>query len=543
MDNKTLENQRVLIVDDQRAFQLMFKGILYSMGATNVAFAPTGEQALAKCSTISYDILFVDYHLGVGKNGKQLLEDLREKKLLAPHSIFMLVTGENSVPMVMSAVELEPDDYLVKPFSQSILRSRIQRIQNKKAHLADLYQALFDDQSAKAVELCQKEIGNEGRYQQFCRRVLVENLISTKQFEQAEHIVQQVLAQRRSGWALLAQAKICLMSNQFDTALELCDEAIANNRYFAEAFDIKAQCCMAMSDAEQALNSILAAAEIAPFNMNRQYLLIEIARQLDNIPQQVQASKQLYEITRRSVKQDVIHLLNYIRSIIDAAVKTDDPAQRNRYLQDVSLALQRVKRDEGMTREIDFDLFENLCQARLESLSGAQYLAKKTYAALAEQLPSQLHVLPDAIFLLNQIGEFEQAATLKKLLPAEQLKDPMLSTLLADQSAFLDNKQKKFSEFNKAGIECYKQGNYFDAIRQFEQALELAPMNTGSALNLIQASIQQLNQQKKRKSAELFERCKKTFRIVDNMPMSEQHRARYRDLLSQFNRLREELHR
>ena len=70
MDNKTLENQRVLIVDDQRAFQLMFKGILYSMGATNVAFAPTGEQALAKCSTVSYDILFVDYHLGIGKNGK-----------------------------------------------------------------------------------------------------------------------------------------------------------------------------------------------------------------------------------------------------------------------------------------------------------------------------------------------------------------------------------------------------------------------------------------------------------------------------------------
>ena len=74
MKNKTLENHRVLIVDDQRAFQLMFKGVLYSMGATNVAFAPTGEQALAKCAGVSYDILFVDYHLGVGKNGKQLLK-------------------------------------------------------------------------------------------------------------------------------------------------------------------------------------------------------------------------------------------------------------------------------------------------------------------------------------------------------------------------------------------------------------------------------------------------------------------------------------
>ncbi|HSG53180.1 MAG TPA: response regulator, partial [Rheinheimera sp.] len=158
MQTKTLENQRVLIVDDQRAFQLMFKGILYTMGATNVAFAPTGEQALAKCSTANYDILFVDYHLGVGKNGKQLLEDLREKKLLAPHSIFMLVTGENTVPMVMSAVELEPDDYLVKPFSQNVLRSRIQRLQRKKSHLSELYQALYDEQSEQVIALCQAEI-------------------------------------------------------------------------------------------------------------------------------------------------------------------------------------------------------------------------------------------------------------------------------------------------------------------------------------------------------------------------------------------------
>ncbi len=543
MNNKTLENQRVLIVDDQRAFQLMFKGILYSMGATNVAFAPTGEQALAKCSTVSYDILFVDYHLGIGKNGKQLLEDLREKKLLAPHSIFMLVTGENSVPMVMSAVELEPDDYLVKPFSQSVLRSRIQRIQRKKTQLAGLYQALFDELPEQAIALCQQEIADNGRYQQFCKRVLTENLIRTAQFDHATHILEQALTQRRSGWALLSQAKICLEQQRPDESIALCEEAIADNRYFAEAFDIKAQCHQAKGELDSALSSILSATEIAPYNMRRQYLLIDIARALNNIPQQVQASKQLYEITRRSVKQDIIHLLNYIRSIIDAAVRTDEPAQRNRYLQEVSLALQRVKRDEAMTREINFELFEHLCQARLESLSGAQYQAKKTYAAVAEQLPEQHQVLPDAIFLLNQIGEYEQAATLNKLLPAELMKNPLLKTLFTDQNAFLDQKQQKFSELNKAGIQSYKQGNFAAAIKQFETALELAPMNTGSALNLIQASIQLLHSQKKQKSAELFERCKKTFRIVDNMPLPEHHRARYKELLQQFDKLRDELRR
>ena len=73
--------------------------------------------------------------------------------------------------------------------------------------------------------------------------------------------------------------------------------------------------------------------------------------------------------------------------------------------------------------------------------------------------------------------------------------------------------------------------------------IEIAPMNTGSALNLIQASIQQLNSQKKNKSRELFERCKKTFRVVDNMPLPENHRVRYKDLLQQFDTLRDEFRR
>jgi DNA-binding response OmpR family regulator len=543
MNNKTLESQRILIVDDQRAFQLMFKGILYSMGATNVAFAPTGEQALAKCANVNYDILFVDYHLGVGKNGKQLLEDLREKKLLGPHSIFMLVTGENTVPMVMSAVELEPDDYLVKPFSQNVLRSRIQRIKRKKTQLAAVYQALFDEQAEQVVTLCQQKIGTEGRYQQFCKRVLVENLIKLNQLAEAEHILQETLSQRRSGWALLLQAKVCYRQNRFEDSMALCQEAIENNRYFAEAYDIQAQNYRAMGETDKAFSSIQAAAEIAPYSMQRQYLVMEIARDLNNIPQQVLASKQLYEITRRSIKQDIIHLLNYIRTVIEAAVRADEPANRNRYLQEVSLALQRVKRDEMMTREINFDLFETLCQARLESLNGAQYQAKKTYAAVSEELHDQHQILPDAIFLLNQIGEYEQAATLQKLLPAELMANPVLNSLFGDQQHFVDQKQLQFGELNKAGIKSYKEGNFAAAVRQFEAALEVAPMNTGSALNLIQASIQQLNSQQRNKSRELFERCKKTFRVVDNMPLPEHHRVRYKELLQQFDKLRDEFRR
>ncbi len=48
----------------------------------------------------------------------------------------------------------------------------------------------------------------------------------------------------------------------------------------------------------------------------------------------VQASKQIYEITRRAARQEVVHLLNYIRTVIDAASRSEELNQRNKYQQE-----------------------------------------------------------------------------------------------------------------------------------------------------------------------------------------------------------------
>ena len=41
-------------------------------------------------------------------------------------TIFMMVTAERSYEKVVSAVELAPDDYLIKPFSGEVLRTRLE---------------------------------------------------------------------------------------------------------------------------------------------------------------------------------------------------------------------------------------------------------------------------------------------------------------------------------------------------------------------------------------------------------------------------------
>lgn len=64
--DKTLElnNKRVLLIDDQKPFQVMLKGLLLNLGAQDVQVKTTGEAGIAAYIKNPHDILLVDYNLG-----------------------------------------------------------------------------------------------------------------------------------------------------------------------------------------------------------------------------------------------------------------------------------------------------------------------------------------------------------------------------------------------------------------------------------------------------------------------------------------------
>ncbi len=71
--------QRILMVNEQRSFQVMMKAMLINLGISNITYSNTAEDARRRCQKGSFDIYLIDYDLGVGENGRQLLESLRDK--------------------------------------------------------------------------------------------------------------------------------------------------------------------------------------------------------------------------------------------------------------------------------------------------------------------------------------------------------------------------------------------------------------------------------------------------------------------------------
>jgi len=80
MSSTDYSKLRVLIVDDFNSFRLALSKMLSEFGFSHIDSAANGTEALNYCKKQSYDLVLCDYNLGPGKNGQQLLEELRQYK-------------------------------------------------------------------------------------------------------------------------------------------------------------------------------------------------------------------------------------------------------------------------------------------------------------------------------------------------------------------------------------------------------------------------------------------------------------------------------
>ncbi|MET0859256.1 MAG: response regulator, partial [Telluria sp.] len=125
-------DKNYLVVDDFIGIRQLLRESLRNLGAKNIDQASSGGEAIALLARIRYDVVLCDYNLGEGKNGQQVLEEARLRNLLMPSSVWMMVSAEKSVESVMGAAEHQPDAYLIKPITEGVLLTRLNRVWHKK---------------------------------------------------------------------------------------------------------------------------------------------------------------------------------------------------------------------------------------------------------------------------------------------------------------------------------------------------------------------------------------------------------------------------
>lgn len=120
----------LLIVDDMEDMRNILRQLLRVMGYSRLSMARNGEQAWTMLQTLPVDGVLCDWNMPK-MSGRELLEKVRAEPRLQ-HLPFVMITGENDIHRVESAVNAGVTDFIVKPFTAALLEHRLRLMLSRR---------------------------------------------------------------------------------------------------------------------------------------------------------------------------------------------------------------------------------------------------------------------------------------------------------------------------------------------------------------------------------------------------------------------------
>ena len=120
-----MSDPKILTVDDSKTIRLLLARILRPF-AVEVCEASNGEEGLAVAAEKGPQLIILDYNMPV-MDGLTMLSRLRESADLKATPVIML-TAESGSAIISAVARLGARDYIVKPFEEQVLLSKINKI-------------------------------------------------------------------------------------------------------------------------------------------------------------------------------------------------------------------------------------------------------------------------------------------------------------------------------------------------------------------------------------------------------------------------------
>ena len=118
--------KQVLVVDDSPVIRKITRRILEGM-RLQTSEACDGRQALAACSFMMPDAIFVDSSMPGGIDGYEFLRELREMPGGERPKVVFCST-EHDVSLIARAMHMGADEFLMKPFYRKAVETKFANI-------------------------------------------------------------------------------------------------------------------------------------------------------------------------------------------------------------------------------------------------------------------------------------------------------------------------------------------------------------------------------------------------------------------------------
>ncbi|MBC7686540.1 MAG: response regulator [Bdellovibrionales bacterium] len=372
-----LDGLSALIIEPHQGMRTSIHNMLNLCGLTKIEHASASNIAIKHLSAKPFDLILCEYDLDGGQDGQQLLEDLRHHKIIPLSTMFFMVTAEGNYGKVISAAELTPTDYILKPFTADRLLERIARALEKRNAFMPVYQFMDVGNQREAITACIEGMKANPRYAIDFLRLRAELHMFLGEPADAEPIYQQLFDAKQIGWARLGVAKTLFMRERYEEARTLLEALVENNKKFVDAYDWLSKTLAAMGELAKSQSVLSEAVAVSPHAVRRLRKLGEIALETGDTDTAEKVLKQVVSKAKYSEFRDPEDHVKLVQTL----VKKGDPVQAAAVIRDL---------DKSMGGQKNTSACSAISSALVHEYTGNEVrLAESLTAALAACRDSQ----------------------------------------------------------------------------------------------------------------------------------------------------------
>jgi DNA-binding NarL/FixJ family response regulator/Tfp pilus assembly protein PilF len=330
-----LDGLSALIIEPHAGMRASIHNMLNLCGLTKIEHANGSNNAIKHLGLKKFDLILCEYDLEGGQDGQQLLEDLRHHKLISLSTMFFMVTAEGNYGKVVSAAELAPTDYILKPFTADRLLERIGRALERRNAFMPVYQFMEVGNQREAIAACIEGSKSYPRFAIDFLRLRAELHMFLGEPAEAEPIYQQLIDAKAIAWARLGLAKTLFMRERYPEAQGILESLVESNKKFVDAYDWLSKTHAAVGEMEKSQAVLTEAVAVSPHAVRRLRKLGELALETGDTETAEKVLKQVVSKAKYSEFRDPEDHVKLVQTL----VRKGDPVQAAAVIRDLDKSM------------------------------------------------------------------------------------------------------------------------------------------------------------------------------------------------------------
>jgi len=490
MSLEDYSKKRFLIVDELDSFRFSTKKTLMELGLKLIDSTSSAQKVVTGFENINYDIVLCNYELGKGKNGQELLEELRHRKLLKFTGLFFIISAEVEKGKVMGTLENEPDGYLVKPVTPKQLKDRLLKSLQMKDAMRTIDAAIDEEDYHNAITFCDRKIAEKDRYLVRTLKTKAWLLTKINEYDQAKQVYESILQANDFTWAQYGLAKIAVKQKEFSYATDLLKKIIAKDPHQLDALDLLAEIYKQQNNIPEAQALIERAISFSPNALLRQKELADLYIQNDQEEDAINAFRKMVKLSDQSIfakPQQFFEFANFLAALS----KDDETPENNPHIKEAfDLIKKGTKR---FASKVNINEQSKLVSANIHATIGNIEEAQSIFDQVMTSTPDQdVQLDPESIQIaaatLSTLGKTEDAENLlEQAADLAHGDEELVSSIYKQLNTDVTSKNRKeAASINKQGIKLYSEGEIEQSAINLRKAVPLTPRHISLNLNLAQ---------------------------------------------------------